>query len=136
MAKSEEYNDSCSDLLTERLGQFADSGKPCDIGEWLHWYTFDIIGELFYGRAFGFIDEGKDQNDWIKSLDKMIPFVGLGTMLSSAGNEIRKGVKEIGESSSRLMEDAYASRLEAPRTDMAQQIFNIYEKSGGKMDYR
>lgn len=69
-------------------------------------YTFDIIGELFYGRAFGFVDEGKDQNDWIKSLDKMIPFVclmgvappllrpfiGLGTMLSSAGKEIRKGV--------------------------------------------
>lgn len=69
-------------------------------------YTFDIIGELFYGRAFGFIDEGKDQNDWIKSLDKMIPFVclmgvappilrpliGLGTMISSAGKEIRKGV--------------------------------------------
>jgi hypothetical protein len=37
VAKSEEYINSCSDLLTERLGQFADSGKPCDIGEWLHW---------------------------------------------------------------------------------------------------
>lgn len=69
-------------------------------------YTFDIIGELFYGHAFGFVDEGKGQNDWIKSLDKMIPFVclmgvgprilrpfiGLGTMLLSTGEEIRKGV--------------------------------------------
>lgn len=69
-------------------------------------YTFDIIGELFYGRAFGFVDEGKDQNDWIKSLDKMIPFVcimgvappilrpliGVCCMLTSAGKEIRKGV--------------------------------------------
>ncbi|RKL01274.1 Cytochrome P450 momooxygenase gsfF [Fusarium oxysporum] len=150
VASSEEYIDSCSNLLTERLGQFADSGKPCDIGEWLHWYTFDIIGELFYGRAFGFIDEGKDQNDWIKSLDKMIPFVclmgvappilrpliGLGTMISSAGKEIRKGVKNIGESSSRLMKEAYASRIEAPRTDMAQQIFSIFEKNGERMDFR
>ena len=69
-------------------------------------YTFDIIGELFYGRAFGFLDEGKDQNDWIKSLDKMIPFVclmgvappilrpliGMGTMLTAAGQDIRNGV--------------------------------------------
>ncbi|CAF3430773.1 unnamed protein product [Fusarium graminearum] len=135
VAKSEECINSCSNLPTERLGQFADSGNPCDLGEWLHWYTFDIIGELFYGHAFGFVDEGKGQNDWIKSLDKMIPFVclmgvgprilrpfiGLGTMLSSTGEEIRNGVKNIGESSSRLMEEAYASRIEAPRTDMAQQ---------------
>ncbi|KAK2731396.1 pisatin demethylase [Colletotrichum kahawae] len=134
VSKSEQYIDSCSDLLTERLGQ----------------YTFDIIGELFYGRAFGFVDEGKDQNDWIKSLDKMIPFVclmgvappilrpfvGIGCMLTSAGKEIAKGVKNIGESSARLMKDAYESRLEAPRTDMAQQVFTIYEKSGDKFDYR
>ncbi|KAF5519341.1 Cytochrome P450 monooxygenase gsfF [Colletotrichum aenigma] len=126
------------------------TSSPCDIGEWLHWYTFDIIGELFYGRAFGFVDEGKDQNDWIKSLDKMIPFVclmgvappilrpfvGIGCMLTSAGKEIAKGVKNIGESSARLMKDAYESRLEAPRTDMAQQVFSIYEKSGEKFDYR
>lgn len=37
VAKSEQYIDSCSDLLTERLGQFAKSGEPCDLGEWLHW---------------------------------------------------------------------------------------------------
>ncbi|KAK1478524.1 hypothetical protein CCUS01_04870 [Colletotrichum cuscutae] len=150
VAKSEQYIDACGDLLTERLAKFADTGKPCDIGEWLHWYTFDIIGELFYGRAFGFLDEGKDQNNWIKSLDEMIPFVclmgvappalrrfiGIGTMLTSAGKEIAKGVKNIGESSARLMKDAYESRLEAPRTDMAQQVFAIYEKNGEKYDYR
>lgn len=34
------------------------------------------------------------------------------------------------------MKDAYESRLEAPRTDMAQQVFSIYEKSGEKFDYR
>ncbi|UPX16733.1 uncharacterized protein EKO05_0007120 [Ascochyta rabiei] len=149
VAKSEQYIDSCSNLLVERLEQFATSGKACDLGEWLHWYTFDIIGELFYGRAFGFIDEGKDQNNWIKSLDKMIPFVclmgvappllrpliGIGTMLTAAGKEIRNGVKNIGSSSSRLMEEAYASRHEVNRTDMAQQIFDIYENNGKKLDF-
>ncbi|KAF4910775.1 Cytochrome P450 monooxygenase gsfF [Colletotrichum viniferum] len=56
------------------------------------------------------------------------PFVGIGCMLTSAGKEIANGVKNIGESSARLMKDAYESRLEAPRTDMAQQVFSIYEK--------
>ncbi|CAN9426650.1 unnamed protein product [Alternaria alternata] len=112
-------------------------------------YTFDIIGELFYGRAFGFLDEGKDQNDWIKSLDKMIPFVclmgvappilrpliGMGTMLTAAGQDIKNGVKNIGSSSARLMKEAYATRHEVNRTDMAQQVFDIYEKNGEKMDF-
>lgn len=149
VAKSEEYVDSCSELLVERLGQFAKSGKPCDLGEWLHWYTFDIIGELFYGQAFGFLDEGKDQNDWIKSLDKMIPFVclmgvappilrpliGMGTMLTAAGKDIRNGVKNIGSSSARLMKEAYGSRHNVTRADMAQQVFDVYEKKGEKMDF-
>lgn len=34
------------------------------------------------------------------------------------------------------MEEAYASRLEAPRTDMAQQVFDIDEKDGEKVDFR
>lgn len=33
------------------------------------------------------------------------------------------------------MRDAYDSRLEAPRTDMAQQVFSVYEKNGEKVDY-
>lgn len=34
------------------------------------------------------------------------------------------------------MKEAYASRIEAPRTDMAQQIFSIFEKNGERMDFR
>lgn len=37
VSKSEKYFDSCSNHLTEWLGQFAGSEKPCDLGEWLHW---------------------------------------------------------------------------------------------------
>lgn len=33
------------------------------------------------------------------------------------------------------MKEAYAGRLEAPRTDMAQQVFDIHEKMGEKMDF-
>lgn len=33
------------------------------------------------------------------------------------------------------MKEAYEGRLEAPRTDMAQQVFDIYEKNGEKVDF-
>ena len=35
--QSEEYIDKCSQLFLERLGEFVDSGKPVDLGEWLQW---------------------------------------------------------------------------------------------------
>lgn len=44
--------------------------------------------------------------------------------------------KNIGSSSARLMEEAYAIRNEVNRTDMTQQVFDIYEKDGEKKDFR
>lgn len=38
-------------------------------------YTFDVLGELYYGEMFGFMKDREDHNDWIWALDKMIPFV-------------------------------------------------------------
>lgn len=38
-------------------------------------YTFDVLGELYYGEMFGFMRDREDHNDWIWALDKMIPFV-------------------------------------------------------------
>ncbi|RII11429.1 hypothetical protein CUC08_Gglean005426 [Alternaria sp. MG1] len=63
------------------------------------------------------------------------PLIGMGTMLTAAGQDIRNGVKNIGSSSARLMKEAYATRHEVNRTDMAQQVFDIYEKNGEKMDF-
>lgn len=38
-------------------------------------YTFDVLGELYYGEMFGFMKDREDHNNWIWALDKMIPFV-------------------------------------------------------------
>lgn len=40
-----------------------------------HRYTFDVLGELYYGEMFGFMKDREDHNNWIWALDKMIPFV-------------------------------------------------------------
>lgn len=36
-------------------------------------YTFDVIGELFFGRMFGFIHSGKDVGGYIGAVDTILP---------------------------------------------------------------
>jgi cytochrome P450 len=42
------------DLLISKLGTVA--GKPINIVEWYNWTTFDLIGDLAYGEAFGCLE--------------------------------------------------------------------------------
>jgi len=42
-------------------------------------YAFDVIGELFFGKKFGFLDERQDWGTYIKTLDILLPiFVMVG----------------------------------------------------------
>ena len=67
----EPFVDSTSKVLVERLTTlYADTGKLCDFGEWLQWYAFDVIGEMTMSKRFGFLEQGKDVNDIIKTLNK------------------------------------------------------------------
>lgn len=67
----EPFVDSTSKVLVERLTTlYADTGKLCDFGEWLQWYAFDVIGEMTMSQRFGFLEQAKDVNDIIKTLNK------------------------------------------------------------------
>lgn len=53
-------------VITEYLKQlrtrFADQG-PFDLRTWLHFYSTDVIGEVVYGQAYGFLKTGSDLDD-------------------------------------------------------------------------
>ncbi|KIW40987.1 uncharacterized protein PV06_06586 [Exophiala oligosperma] len=67
----EPFVDNTSTVLVERLTSlYADSDKVCDIGEWLQWYAFDVIGEMTMSRRFGFLEQGRDVGTIIKTLNK------------------------------------------------------------------
>lgn len=71
--KSEEYLDGCINLFIERLGEYADVQKAIDLGHWLQMFAFDVIGEIFFGRMFGFMEESHDHESLIASLDTLMP---------------------------------------------------------------
>ncbi|KAF9631373.1 Cytochrome P450 [Lasiodiplodia theobromae] len=56
----EDAIDSCSKLFMEKLRSFVDENKPVDLGQWLQYYAFDVIGELSFAKKLGFLQVGAD----------------------------------------------------------------------------
>lgn len=53
--------DSTTAVFLSRLDElFASTGKICDLGNWLQWYAFDVIGELTFSKRLGFLERGED----------------------------------------------------------------------------
>jgi hypothetical protein len=90
--ESETYIDKCSNFFLQRMGGLAKSGNVFDLGNWLQMqvlffrdsseavlirsrYACDVIGELYFGKQFGFM--GLDYRTYIESLDILFPIVTL-----------------------------------------------------------
>lgn len=54
--------------LRERSTQDQE-GNRLDLGEWLQFYAFDVIGAITFSRTFGFIDAGTDERGVLKGLE-------------------------------------------------------------------
>lgn len=74
--KSEVYIDRCSKLFLMRLNEHSEKAKPIiDFGLWLQMYVYDVIGELYFGSMFGFLENSHDHGGWIESLDLLMPVI-------------------------------------------------------------
>ncbi|KPI38564.1 Pisatin demethylase [Cyphellophora attinorum] len=56
-------------LLIRKMDDFADGFQVCDLGDWLHWFAFDVLGEVAFSKKFGFLEAGKDVDGAIKTID-------------------------------------------------------------------
>ncbi|GKZ48520.1 hypothetical protein AbraIFM66951_000592 [Aspergillus brasiliensis] len=56
-----------TDLLLERLHEQSKSGQPVAISDWYNFTTFDIIGDLAFGEAFGCLENAR-YDSWIKNI--------------------------------------------------------------------
>ncbi|KAI0476857.1 cytochrome P450 [Xylaria cf. heliscus] len=61
LVEFEPYVDSTISFLFKRLEEVqAKSGRACDLGVWLQWLAFDVMGEITFSKRLGFLDEAKD----------------------------------------------------------------------------
>ncbi|KAL1900637.1 hypothetical protein Sste5346_002362 [Sporothrix stenoceras] len=67
-----------SKLETLAGGQANDAkGPQVDLGAWLHYFAFDVLGEVAFSRSFGFLEEGRDVENAIKTIDDSQRYNGI-----------------------------------------------------------
>ncbi|KAF3936932.1 hypothetical protein ABW19_dt0207336 [Dactylella cylindrospora] len=65
------------DTLEQRFLNPDKSGNVvCDFGSYLHYFAFDVIGQLTFSKMFGFMQEGRDIDNIIRDLQKFMDYAG------------------------------------------------------------
>jgi len=78
----------CTDPTTMGTKEGAGSGsgvslhdkKPqpiLNLGDWLHYFAFDVLGEVAFGRSFGFLAAGMDKENAIRTIDNSQKYNGI-----------------------------------------------------------
>lgn len=57
------------DLLMQKLRGFAEGKQEVALDIWLHYFAFDVLGEVAFSRRFGFLDTGKDVEGCISAIN-------------------------------------------------------------------
>lgn len=73
----EEYIDDLIALFMRKMGRLADTDEIMDVGLWTWRYTFDIIGDLFFGKPYGFLEEERDIDNMMAAAASVAPFEGM-----------------------------------------------------------
>ncbi|KAH9909692.1 cytochrome P450 [Xylariomycetidae sp. FL2044] len=77
-------NEFCADPASPSGGAAAATaaaavprGQTVDLGNWLHFFAFDVLGEVAFGRSFGFLAAGRDKENAIRSIDNSQKYNGI-----------------------------------------------------------
>lgn len=74
------FIDDTIELFVRKIDEFIDSNGPrgvFDLGDYLHYFAFDVLGEVAFSRSFGFLAHGRDVAGAIKTIDNSQWYNGL-----------------------------------------------------------
>ena len=113
-------------------------------------YAFDVVGAVFFGKQFGFLEHSHDHDRWIESVHLAIPFLSVITMapvyarhpLLTIAVVIPKLLKSviavdglrrvsIKETQNRMKESEDST---SKRHDILSQLLTIVNEKGDKVD--
>lgn len=112
-----------------------------------------MIGELYLGEMFGFLQNNHEHGGWIGSLDLLMPFLCLCAVAPASARPLilasylfvpgsfkaLKAVEHIGMSARSYVARRFdeGTRLESrKRTDMLQQLYDVHLEKGDKVDFQ
>ncbi|KAF4340980.1 cytochrome P450 monooxygenase oxidoreductase, partial [Fusarium beomiforme] len=77
LLESEAAMDSCTELFMSRLDEWAATGKPIDLGIWLQYYAFDVVGEVTFAKKLGFLAMGGDVDGMMETIEGILLYASL-----------------------------------------------------------
>ncbi|KAI9694926.1 MAG: hypothetical protein M1822_000543 [Bathelium mastoideum] len=149
--KNENAMDECLTLLVKRLGEYANRQEGMDLGHWLEMYAYDIVGVVFFGKSFGFVEKGVDHLNYIEAVWTSLPFLGVAAvaptyirsfiMAAAALNpRTLKAARAVGGITKAALEQTARRRKDSEeenfqRNDLLSQLFRIERERGEKLDF-
>ncbi|KAF7942565.1 uncharacterized protein EAE97_006019 [Botrytis byssoidea] len=147
MVGYEGHVDNCSELLSRHFVKSATAGDFVDMQHLLQCYAFDVIGEITFGKRFGFLDMGEDKDGVFKAIDNggwYSTFVGLWSwlhvwifpLLPNTGGiayVVKFTEDRIAEKEKLLQEQRSSNRKEEGTLDFVTRILMASEKDPGKI---
>lgn len=71
----EPFADECTKIFLDSMKEL--QGQKVDLGVWLQWYAFDVIGAITFQRRFGFMEKREDVMEMIGGLDRGLQYAGI-----------------------------------------------------------
>ncbi|KAF2685873.1 cytochrome P450 [Lentithecium fluviatile CBS 122367] len=146
----EKYIDEMVALFCLKMGRLADGNELMDVGLWTWRFTYDVIGELFFGKAYGFLEQERDIDNLMAAAAAVAPFEGMMGMAPTwlkpfmwwmlAIPNIARGVmnfQKVKVTGKKVVADrmrAVENQAET-RTDMLGKMLNIVWEKGEKYDW-
>ncbi|KAL4953679.1 cytochrome P450 [Aspergillus filifer] len=78
MIQYEAYVDMCIRTFQNTLEKLSGEKQKIDLGDWLQYYAFDVIGNITFGKPFGFVEKGEDINNMMAELVQANLYGSLG----------------------------------------------------------
>jgi hypothetical protein len=77
----EPFADECTKIFVDAMKDL--EGQRIDLGAWLQWYAFDVIGAITFQRRFGFMEKREDVRDMIGGLESGLQYAGIVSQVPS-----------------------------------------------------
>lgn len=75
MKAMEPFTDECTGIFFKAMRDL--EGQNIDLGVWLQWYAFDVIGCITFQRRFGFLEERRDVGGMIGDIEKVLKYAAM-----------------------------------------------------------
>lgn len=71
--------DECSEIFVTKMRNIYNENPKAsvDLGAWLQYYAFDVIGAITFQRHFGFMEQGEDVDDMIGGIEFGLWYAGI-----------------------------------------------------------